>query len=390
LSALVSAAVVVLPVSAVISAAAASPLSPPVGKVLAELKGSATLSGDAVGVSVAISGETALVGAPGYAKDLGLVYVFAELGSGWRQSAELKGAGTVASDFFGYSVAVSGATAAVGTPGYAKNAGRVFVFQKTAKGWKQTAVLKGSDTGSGDYFGDAVAISSTTVLVGADGHAKNAGRTYVFTYGSAGWKQAAELRGSDTAGGDGFGYTVAISGDSAIVGAPDHSKNAGRAYVFAHSGSSWTQITELKGSDTVSDNGFGVSVAISGDTAIVGAPGFDKAVGRSYIFSDAGTGWTQAAELKGSGTVASDAFGYSAATSGNVVVLGAPGCSKAAGRTFVFVRSKSAWSQAAELKGSDTVAGDYFGYSAAISGTTAIAGADGHAKSAGRAYLFQA
>ena len=88
--------------------------------------------------------------------------------------------------------------------------------------------------------------------------------------------------------------------------------------------------------------------------------------------------------------MASDAFGYSAAISGNVAVLGAPGFSKAAGRSFVFVKSKTVWTQAAELKGSDTVAGDYFGYSAAVSGTTAIAGADGHAKSAGRAYLFQA
>ena len=389
LSALVAVVAVVGPLLSAMDVAAASS-SPRVGTVLAELKGSATISGDAVGVSVAISDGTALAGAPGYAKDVGLAYVFASTGSGWRQSAELRGTATVAGDFFGYSVAISGTTAVIGAPGYAKNAGRAYVFRNSSGTWRQAAVLKGSDTVSDDYFGDATAISGTTILVGADGHGKSAGRSYVFNEGATGWKQVAELKGSDTAAGDGFGYTVSVSGTSAIIGAPDHLKNAGRAYVFARSGNAWDQMAELKGSDTVADNGFGVSVAISGNSALVGAPGFDKAVGRSYIFSNTGTGWTQAAELKGSGTVASDAFGYSAAISGNVAVLGAPGFSKAAGRSFVFVKSKTVWTQAAELKGSDTVAGDYFGYSAAVSGTTAIAGADGHAKSAGRAYLFQA
>jgi len=373
------------------SAVAASPrAAPSIGKQLAELKGSDTLTGDAVGVSVAISGTTALVGAPGSAKDAGRAYVFTETAAHWNEVAELKGSDTVASDFFGYSVAISGTTAVVSAPGFAKNAGRAYIFARTATGWKQAAELKGSDTVAGDYFGDSLAISGATTFVGADGHAKSAGRAYVFTNVATGWEQVAELKGSDTVAGDGFGYAVAISGTTVIVGAPDHAKDAGRAYVFTDATAGWKQAAELKGSDTVANNGFGVSVAISGMTAIAGARGFSKAAGRAYVFAKTGGVWTQARELKGLDTVASDDFGYTVAISNATAVAGAPGFSKAAGRAYVFTNTATGWKQAVKMKGSDTVAADYFGYSVAISGTTAIVGADGHAKSAGRAYLFDA
>ncbi len=373
------------------SAVAASPrVAPSIGKQLAELKGSDTLTGDAVGVSVAISGTTAIVGAPGSAKDAGRAYVFTETAAHWNEVAELKGSDTVASDFFGYSVTISGTTAVVSAPGFAKNAGRVYIFTRTPTGWKQAAELKGSDTVADDYLGDSLAISGTTAVVGADGHTKSAGRVYVFTNTAGGWKQAAELTGSDTVGGDGFGYAAAISGTTAIVGAPDHAKDAGRVYLFTSTAAGWKQAAELKGSDTVADNGFGVSVAISGKTVIAGAPGFSKAAGRAYVFAKTGGVWTQATELKGLDTVASDDFGYTVAISNTTAVAGAPGFSKAAGRAYVFTNTATGWKRAARLKGSDTVAADYFGYSVAISGTTTIVGADGHAKSAGRAYLFDA
>ena len=377
----------VSPASAV---AASSRATPSIGKQLAELKGSDTLTGDAVGVSVAISGTTAIVGAPGSAKDAGRVYVFAETAAHWNEVAELKGSDTVAGDFFGYSVAISGTTAVVSAPGFAKNAGRVYMFTRTPTGWKQAAELKGSDTVADDYLGDSLAISGTTAIVGADGHTKSAGRVYVFTSTAGGWKQAVELKGSDTVANDGFGYAVAVSGTTAIVGAPDHAKDAGRMYMFTNTAAGWKQAAELKGSDTVADNGFGVSVAISGTTAIVGAPGFSKAAGRAYVFAKTGDVWTQATELKGSDTVASDDFGYTVAISNATAIAGAPGFSKAAGRAYVFTSTATGWKQAVKLKGSDTVAADYFGYSVAISGTTAIVGADGHAKSAGRAYVFEA
>jgi nucleoside-specific outer membrane channel protein Tsx len=158
------------------------------------------------------------------------------------------------------------------------------VFTDTSSGWKQAAELKGSDTVASDGFGISVAISGTTALVGADGHAKQSGRVYVFTNTASGWKQSAELKGSDTVAADGFGISVVISGTTAIAGSPDHAKQSGRAYVFTNTASGWKQAAELKGSDTVAEDGFGVSVVISGTTVVVGAPDRAKDAGQAYLF----------------------------------------------------------------------------------------------------------
>jgi hypothetical protein len=129
-----------------------------------------------------------------------------------------------------------------------------------------------------------VAISPTTAIVGAYGRADNAGRAYVFAKDAALWKQTAELRGSDTTTGDYFGISTAISGTSVVVGAYDHAKDAGRAYVFAKTASGWKETAELKGSDTVAEDYFGSSVAVSGTTAVTGSYGQAKYAGRAYVF----------------------------------------------------------------------------------------------------------
>jgi len=156
------------------SAVAASPrATPPVGTQLAELEGSDTVAGDGFGVSVAISGTTAVVGAWRHASVAGRAYVFAKTGDGWKQSAELEGSDTVAGDEFGKSVAISGTTIVVGAWGANDGAGRAYVFAKLGAGWKQTAELEASDSsGLDDYFGWSVAISGTTIVVGAWDHAR--------------------------------------------------------------------------------------------------------------------------------------------------------------------------------------------------------------------------
>jgi hypothetical protein len=357
---------------------------------MAELEGSDTVVGDGIGSSVAISGTTAIVGAYDHAKDAGRAYVFSKTGSGWHQVAELQGADTVAGDEFGSSVAISGMTAVVGAGDHADHAGSAYVFTKTPGGWKQAAELQGSDTIAGDYFGWSVAISGTTAVVGAYGHAHSAGRAYVFTKTPGGWKQDAELQGDDSLAGDQFGSSVAISGTTAVVGATNRAAASGRAYMFTKTGSGWKQAAEVKGSDTVSGNHFGWSVAISGATAIVGAFLQANSAGRAYVFTGTSSGWKQDAELAGSDTVAGDGFGISVAMTGTAIIVGATGHAASAGRAYVFKGTPSGWKQAAELVGSDTAAGDEFGFSVGISGTTAVVGAPVHAGHAGRAYLLEA
>jgi ribosomal protein S6E (S10) len=372
------------------SAVAASPrAAPSIGTQLAELKGSDTGGTNHFGNSVAISGTTVVVGTSGPDEPGAAAYVFTRAAVGWKQAAELKGSDTVADDSFGYSVAISGTTVVVGAPMLAgpNRGGRAYVFTRTGAGWKQAAELKGSDTVGWDQFGNSVAISGTTVVVGAPMLAgpNRGGRAYVFMKTGLGWKQAAELKGNDTVGsnfksfGDGFGNSVAISGTTVVVGAGLHAN--GRAYVFTRTATGWRQVAELAG---VAADLFGDSVAISGTTVVVGAPFSASYAGRAFVFTKIAAGWTQAAELKGGDT--SD-FGSSVAISGNTVVVGDDFQSRA----HLFTRA-TGWKQVDELKGSDSGAADKFGTSVAISGTTVVVGAPmlPGANRGGRAYIFEA
>lgn len=375
-----------VPVLAGVTAVAASPRSTSiVGRQLAELSG----GGDFFGFAVAISGRTAVVGAYGYAKDAGAAYVFSETASGWKQTATLRGSNTVAGDEFGNAVAISGSTIIVGAGDHADHAGAAYVFSEAGASWKQVAVLKGSNTVAGDYFGWSVAVSGTTALIGAYGHQASAGRAYVFSETGSSWKQVAILKGSNTVAGDQFGSAVAMSGTTAVVAATARAGAAGRAYVFTKKGSVWTEAEMLKGSNTVALDHFGWSVAISGSTVVVGAFHHADLAGRAYVFTKTSSGWSQAAMLKGSDTVANDGFGISVAIAGPIVVVGATGHAGSAGRAYVFTKAGSNWKQVAELVGHDTVAGNGLGFSVGVSGTNALVGAPS-AKTEGRAYLFGA
>ncbi len=361
----------------------------PIGTRLAELKGSDAVAGGGFGFSVATSGRTAVVA------DLGEVYVFAESGANWKQVAELKSpdglTGYCASDssfgVFGNSVAIAGTTIVVGGPCFASEAGRAYVFTETASGWKQVAELKGSDTGADDGFGTSVAISGTTIVVGT--HLGS--RVYVFTRKAGSWEQVAELKGSDTVVGDNFGYAEAISGTTIVVGASN--AGAGRAYVFSERGGSWEQVAELKGADTAAGDEFGFGVAISGTTILVGAYGHARDAGRVYVFTKTSTGWAQTAELKGAGSLAKAEFGCSLAISGRTALVGAFGDSSD-GEAYVFEKTSTGWTLVATLKGfvTDPDAGIYGGISGLvdISGTTAVVSADAASNYEGRAYLFRA
>ncbi len=209
--------------------------------------------------------------------------------------------------------------------------------------------------------------------------------------------QQAKLVASDGAAGDFFGVSVALSGDgqTALVGAPGATFGRGAAYVFTRSGTTWTQQAKLVASDGVSGDQFGTSVALSSDgtTALVGAP---AGQGAAYVFVRSGTTWTQQAKLVGSDTVGGDAFGASVALSGdgNTALVGAQEVGIRRGAVYVFVRSGTTWTQQAKLVASDGVSGDQFGTSVALSGdgNTALVGAPsatvGLQPIQGAAYVF--
>lgn len=354
----------------------------------AELTSSDGAVDDVFGTSVAISGGTLVVGAPlhtvGSNEEQGAAYVFVQNGTTWSQQAELTASDGATNDRFGQSIAISGSTIVVGayerTIGSNTFQGAAYVFAQTGGNWVQQAELTSSDGAAYDNFGCSVSVNGGTVLVGALHHGLP-GSAYVFIQSSTDWTEQAELTASDGGIGDDFGTSVAVSGSTVVVGSPLHAVGSnfgqGAAYVFVQSGTSWPQQAELTASDGGSDEFFGSSVAASGSTAVA------SAYRAAYVFSQSSDGWSQQSELP----IANFDGGY-VAVEGGTIVAGAPVISK----SYVFVESGDKWGQQAELAASDGTTQDLFGDSVAISGSTAVIGAPSHEvgsnQGQGAAYVF--
>ena len=377
--------------------------------------------------SVAISGNTIVVGAvchpgtsidcvAGYSGGPGAAYVFAESGGMWSQQQKLTASDGAPGDLFGESIAVDGSTVVVGAPhhevGPNARKGAAYVFVERGGMWGQQAELTASDGAGNDKFGWSVAVSGSTVVVGAPHHevGPNAseGAAYVFVESGGIWSQQAELTASDGAADDKFGWSVAVSGSAAVVGAylktVGSNTQQGAAYVFVESGEMWSQQAELTASDGAAGDWFGYSVAVSGGTAVVGSPGrvsfvrFSKYAGAAYVFVQSGTTWSQQAKLIASDGAGTDNFGNSVAVDENTstAVVGAlnhkVGHAADGGAAYMFVQSGATWSQQAELTASDCSGDDNLGQSVALSGSTAVAGAPWHSigsnKWQGAAYVY--
>ncbi len=312
-----------------------------------------------LGEGVAVSGTTVFAGAPhatiGPDEQQGAVYVFSKPGGGWSnetQAAKLTASDGAKADRLGTSVAASGATVVAGAPqakiGSAEMQGAAYVFTEPGGGWSnetQAAKLTASDGAANVDLGESVAVSGTTVVAGAAGAEIGAnndeGAAYVFTEPGGGWSnetQAAKLTASDGAANAALGFGVAASGSTVLAGAPQAkvgpNKNQGAAYVFTEPGGGWsneTQVAKLTAAGGGSGAYLGVSLALSGTTAIVGAPDADIAPagfkGAAYVFTQPGGGWSgerHQAEVLSAAEPSGYGFGWSVAVAGSTVVAGAP------------------------------------------------------------------
>ena len=306
---------------------------------------------DQFGHAVGISGDTVVVGAKGNNGFRGAVYVFEKPEGGWAnmtETAKLTASDAAASDVFGTSVAVSGDTVVVGAPGdadYGYKSGSAYVFEKPLNGWSdmtQTAKLSAEYNAAYDDFGRSVAISGDTAVVGAAGDDidyAGQGSAYIFVRPAGGWidmNQTARLTAADAAELDFLGAFVSISADTVVVGAPNVDitngvtyYDVGRAYVFAKPAGGWTHMTQtarLTADDGAANDELGCSVAISGDTAVIGAWGSDGYVGSAYVFEKPDGQWsdmTQSYKLMSGDGAAWDRLGLSVGISQNTVVAGA-------------------------------------------------------------------
>ncbi|EMJ88091.1 FG-GAP repeat protein [Leptospira meyeri serovar Semaranga str. Veldrot Semarang 173] len=383
----------------------------------------------------------------------------------WESQAYLKAPNAEASDQFGTAVAISGDTIVVGAIGESSNqttiangegassdnslglSGAVYVYQRTGSTWSQQAYIKAPNAEASDQFGVAVAIDGDTIVIGAnledsnqttitngssasgDNSASNAGAVYVYKRSGSTWAQEAYLKPSNAEASDQFGFPVAISGDTIVVGTyledsnqttitngptasgDNSATSAGAIYVFQRSGSTWSQQAYIKPSNAETQDSFGKGLAISGDTIVAGANLEDSnqttitnggtassnngatSAGAAYVYQRTGSTWVEQAYLKAPNAEAGDQFGEDVAISKDTIVVAAfaeasnqititngPTASSDnsaanAGAAYVFKRIGSSWIHEAYLKAPNAKTDEYFGTSLAIEGDTIVVSA---------------
>ncbi len=364
-------------------------------------------AGDYFGGSVAVDGDTLLVGAmldEHLGVDSGSAYVFTRSGRGWVQQVKLLALDRSAGDEFGCRVALDGDTALVGARADDTSRGAAYVFVRSGTTWTEQAKLAAPNGIAHDKFGWSVSLDGDQALIGAftdDDLGPESGTAFVFTRSGAVWSLQAKLTASDGAADDHFGYSTAIQGDTAVVGASMSSAPAwfsGAAYVFVMSGTSWIQQAKLTASDGDVNDMLGYSVSIDGETALVGASRDSEAAynaGAAYVFVRSGTTWSQQAKLMASDATHQDMFGFGVFTSGDMALVGSPqddDLASDAGAIYAFFRTGTTWTQRSKITASDGEYEDNFGRCIDFDGDVAVVSADFDddlGGESGAAYVFR-
>jgi hypothetical protein len=370
---------------------------------------------DFFGYSVALSEDTAVIGALRVddnvrGDDVGAAYVFTRSKDVWVQQAKLTAADGETGDTFGGKVALSGDTAVIGVirdddEVKGKDSGSAYVFTRTGTNWSQQAKLTTKDASQGDSFGWSIGVSEDIAVIGAphdDDNGEDSGSVYIFTRTGSTWSQQAKLTAEDGTEGDVFGISIAISHDTILVGADlneEKGVNAGAAYVFTRSGSTWTQQAKLTADDGAEGDIFGVRVALEENTALISARRDDDDImgvdaGSAYVFTRVGTTWTQQVKLTAPDGAADDRFGRSVALTGDTALIGAmfqDNQGKNSGSAYLYKRTGSTWSLHTQLTAADGGEGEVFGWNVALFGHTALISANrdnDKGENSGSAYMF--
>ena len=360
---------------------------------------------DSFGISVAIDGNIAIVGAylnDSRGTDCGAAYVYEFSGSQWIQKQKLVPSDGAAGDKFARSVAIRGNTIVVGSY-YDDNKGSAYVFSNSGGVWTQKQKIVAPDAAIGDKFGCSVAIDNNTIVVGAYGDDIQTGSASVFVLNGSSWVFQQKITASDAQSGDNFGYSVAIDNNTILIGAmnDDHSGNtdAGSAYLYKRQDTTWIEQTILRASDSGPAQHFGYSVAIDGNSAVVGAyEGNGDVVlgaGAAYVFAKINNNWVEQQKLfDANDPCYGDDFGFAVAIKNDKILVGCPldfVDGNETGSVFEFTHTGTNWVQTDRFAAGDANTNDRFGASLALSGRHTIIGAPNNInnnKSTGAAYMF--
>jgi len=297
-------------------------------------------------------------------------------------------------DALGWSVAIDGSTALIGayyaTIGSNSFQGAVYVFTESGGTWTQAQKLTASDGAGGDNFGTSVALDGDTALIGAAGYSVGndllVGTAYVFTRSNGVWTQGQKLLADDGAAVDTFGISVALEGNNALIGAHganiDGRNSQGAVYAFTATDGVWTQTQKLVADDGAAYDQFGQQFALDGTTAVIGA---DQATyandypgkGAAYVFTLTQGVWTQMQRLEADDGELADYFARWVDIEGSTIVIGAPAANVFQGSAYVFTESGGTWTQSQKLVADDGISGDFFADAVSIKGSTLLIGAPG-------------
>lgn len=362
------------------------------------------------GYAVALHGTTAMIGAQqaqiGANEDQGAVYVYQQGGNGtWSLTQTLVASDGQAFDTFGHSIVFEGDTAFIGAYGAMINGnfsqGAVYVFTLSNGTWSETQKLTADDGQMFDNFGYSLGLSGTTALIGADGATVGnngfQGAVYVFNESGGTWTQGQKLVASDGGIGDIFGYSIVFDGMNAMVGAYANNQYQGAVYVFGDSGGTFTESQKLVADDGTSNSYFGYATALSGSTLLVGAwgasPNGTDTQGEAYIFTESNGTWSQTQQLFADDGGVQDKFGHSVALDGTHALIGADGVDSATGAVYAFDGTGGVWTQAQKFYASDGAPSFQFGLPVTLDGNTALVGSwlwmSPESQMDGAAYFFE-
>lgn len=370
---------------------------------------SSPVDADEFGVSVALSGDTAVIGAPhdgAQGSSAGAAYVFVRSAAAWSEQQKLAASDAAVEDRFGWAVAAEGDLALIGAPAYQAapptSAGAVYSFVRSAGTWSEQQKLEPPNGDLDDRFGWSIALEGAVALIGAIGDddlGTNAGAVYVFARNAALWASGQKLTVNTSSLMRPFGGSTALSADTALIGAPPFPNwfpdcapfSDGTAYVFHRSATTFTASQQLDGPPS-EISGFGTAVGLSGDTAFVGAPCHDSGAGAVYRYVRTGSSWSeQLPPLTLANALESAAFGAAVAVGGNTALFGASWDEYLgpSGAAYVFTRDGASWVESDRLGASDPHPGAMFGTAVALSDDTALIGAPYGGDPNGAAYAFR-
>ena len=356
-------------------------------------------AGDFFGYDVAIDGNTALVGAfkadTDGVIDAGAAYVYVLGDNGWQKQAKLVAEPAFADDTLGGKVALNNDVAMLGVSrrdDKGEDSGAVFSFEREDKVWKQNQIFTAPDAKPGDAFGQSIALTEKHLVIGApksDALGLDSGAAYIYKRESGVWQYQAKITASDGTAGDLFGISVAIDGNTILVGADLHdekAENAGAVYVYVQERNKWKQEAKLMASDGGETDIFGVRVALSENTALVSARRDDTEelgtdAGSAYIFVRDGSTWTQQVKLTSPDGQADDRFGRGVALSGDTAIISSmnhDANGSNTGAVYVYKKGYSGWRYTSKFMAKSSMPDDKFGWNVGLSNGVVVVATPNH------------